>query len=262
MKGAAVAVEGIVGAASRTPEQGFEDLGVDAGDSVAEVAARNPDTSSGRLRVLATHESPHIRFEAARNPSTPAEALDDLADDVDRRTRYGVAANPSTSATTLARMVDAVLGVGRRGLERKERVLLNHIARNTHTSVDTLRVLKDCDIANVRVNVALHPNATENIHRRLMDDLNAGVVVTVAEYATDEDVLDEMAKTGNVGLQWPVADNPHTHADTLAMLAESEVASVRRGVAAHPNTPIGVLETLAEDLDEDVRRAVFTNVNY
>ena len=58
-------------------------------------AARNPNTSTKILELLATDEDYVVRYRVARNPNTPIKTLELLATDEYSDVRYCVALNPN-----------------------------------------------------------------------------------------------------------------------------------------------------------------------
>ena len=63
--------------------------------------AKNPNTPTEILKVLATDKNVVVRYGVAQNPNTPVETLKVLATDEYYGVRYGVAENPNTPVETL-----------------------------------------------------------------------------------------------------------------------------------------------------------------
>jgi 3-methyladenine DNA glycosylase AlkC len=63
--------------------------------------AKNPNTPSEVLKVLATDENSYVRYCVAKNPNTPSEVLKVLATDENYTVRYWVARNPNTLVEVL-----------------------------------------------------------------------------------------------------------------------------------------------------------------
>jgi len=58
-------------------------------------SARNPNTPTKTLELLATDEDWYVRYWVARNPNTPTKTLEQLATDEYCSVRYWVARNPN-----------------------------------------------------------------------------------------------------------------------------------------------------------------------
>ncbi len=63
--------------------------------------AKNPNTPTETLKVLATDKDSSVRRAVARHPNIPAETLKVLATDEDYYVRYDVAQNPNYKTQTL-----------------------------------------------------------------------------------------------------------------------------------------------------------------
>jgi hypothetical protein len=68
--------------------------------------ARNPNTSTETLELLANDKDSSVRFWVARNPNTPAETLERLANDRDSCVRECVAYNPNTPPEVLEHLAN------------------------------------------------------------------------------------------------------------------------------------------------------------
>lgn len=73
---------------------------------------------------------------------------------------------------------------------------------------------------------------------------------------TPYEMLEELARSEDIGLRWRVARNPVTPEATVRTLAKDSKVRVRESVAKNPAAPLDVLEALAKDRSVAVRRAV------
>ena len=136
------------------------------------------------------------------------------------------------------------------------------VARNAHTTPETLAWLAQSDFANVRSAVAANPNTPPESLTVLSGDLNRGVVNKVAQNpAIPAELLDLFLNDEDPRSLANVAPNPALPAETLTMLSCNEDPVVRGGVAKNPAAPPDMLAKLAEDPDRYVRASVARNEN-
>lgn len=99
-----------------------------------------------------------------------------------------------------------------------------------------------------------------DVFKKLAEDDHWMVRSTVAERATDLEILAKLAHDKVDNVRMSVADNPATDPEILAKLASDRCWWVRIKVASHIQDP-QILEELAKDGETGVRRWVITNKN-
>ena len=113
--------------------------------------------------------------------------------------------------------------------------------------------------ALLRVSTARNPSCGVDILRRLASDRDAGVRETVAAFAADAAILDQLVRDPSVSVRRSAASNPALPVDVLETLAGDADMRIRGAVACNASSPAHAVETLAGDGDWPVRHAAATN---
>ena len=119
--------------------------------------AKNLNTSSETLQILATDKNSGVRYWVARNPNTSTETLQSLATDEDFHVRWYVAKNPNTSTETLKTLATD-----------EDSYVRCCVAENPNTSPEVLQSLATDEYYFVRYHVGRHSNSTELIRRLVL----------------------------------------------------------------------------------------------
>ncbi|UQN08776.1 DUF2336 domain-containing protein [Deinococcus sp. QL22] len=242
------------GAVAENPNATPEDLtrlALDEGQAVVlEHVARHPHTPDAVLLRLVQGADPAVHLEVARNPSTPPEALALLASSHRYATREAVAAHPLTPPETVVALTadphDRVALVARlrvghgnedtlnEALATRRRNVKLAISARTKLPEGVLVRLSQDRSPQVRAQAGLHPDLTELLRGRLLDDPDLSVArVTLA---TDTTASPEM----------------------LDALPRHD-ARIRRGLSRNPASPADVLNSLSDDALQEVRLSVVLN---
>ena len=137
-----------------------------------------------------------------------------------------------------------------------------NLLENNNASPEMIEELAEDEDANVRYEVAKHPNTPADILTKLADDKDVYVRRAVAENPkAPVEALKKLAEDKNDDVRWKVSENPNTPVEALRKLAEDEDAGVREEVARDSRTPIEILRKLAGDKNYTVRYRVADNPN-
>ena len=104
------------------------------------------------------------------------------------------------------------------------------VARNPNTPLHVLEVLSQDTICHVRWEIAWNPNASEELHKKMLMSVGWRVRLDFAATTDDRDIL--------------------------AVLAHDEVWEIREKVVWNVYTPEDVLEELANDPEYRIRESV------
>lgn len=234
--------------------------------TVQQLHLTNPSPEA--LIILAQHAKPEIRLAVARHPAVTAQALRQLLTDRTKEVRRLAVNNPRTNPADIALLVQAgstpdLLGLsdpdpvmapakidalGRRGLWARQLAV-----RHPNSTPDTLaRLLCDAE-PKIREWAAVHPKADQETIKNL---IRAGSGTDFQGFTPPDPTLsaEQLRQLSQLGpwAQYVVANNPHTPAELLAMLARSLDAQVRKLVAQNPSTPPTILTQLATDANVEV----------
>ncbi|HZF70039.1 hypothetical protein [Sulfuricurvum sp.] len=134
------------------------------------------------------------------------------------------------------------------------------VARDVNTPPDTLRLLSQYEMVEVRRQVASNPNTPIEILRILSEDSELSVARLVAmNLNADEALLNRMFK--NKDNHSSLAQNQSISIEMIRLLSQSENEHVRTYIAEHKKTPIDILIKLADDSDLNVRKNIAMNPN-
>ena len=192
-----------------------------------ENAAMSPLSDPAELDALANDKNEFIRASVAQNPSTPGPIIAKLAKDEVRGVRWGAISNPSIPSEVLAEIATR---------PNEDKNVLRSAAENLACEPLTLELLAKMGSLFVQRGVAANPNCPPELLEHL-------------SLVVDEDSL----------LQYRVAGNPNSSAQTLTRLSQHTLAIIRQGVAGNRNTPMDVRQRLENDPEQSVRRAAIAH---
>lgn len=159
--------------------------------------------------------------------------------------RYETAAAESTDPEELARLA-----------EHASSFVKSAVARNPHTTADTLRILAAAGDKYVDSRIAGHPNTPADLLAALASSTDGFVQAGVASNPNaDPSALERLASAG-ARVRERVAANKATPAETLLALATDREAEIRIGVARNRNTPDAAVIILSGDSEAEVRHAL------
>lgn len=121
--------------------------------------ARDVNTPSERLAMLAKDEDENVRRSVAGNPSTPPEALTMLAKDKEVEIRFYVARNHNTPSEILTMLA-----------KDEDEDVRRSVAENTNTQPEALAILAKDEEENIRRVVAKKPNTPPEVLATLVHD--------------------------------------------------------------------------------------------
>jgi HEAT repeat protein len=212
-------------------------------------AARNLNTPSCSLALLAEGKNREIRNAVARNPNAPEALLTLLSKDKVSYVRSSVASNPNAPEALLTLL----------SKDKNERVRRD-VASNPNTPEPLLTLLSKHKNEYVRRDVASNPNTPEALLTLLSKDENRDIRNAVARNPNAPEALLTLLSKDKVSyVRSSVASNPNTPIELLMTLSLDEDAYVRREVASHPETTKTMLKRLAKDKSTKVRNCVAFN---
>lgn len=170
-------------------------------------------------------------LERAAKNSTNIRLLDRLASHPTRGIRELVAKNPHTSIETLKKLADTT------STEDLELYVVKEVAKNPNTPVSLL--------------YEIYTMNCPSYERRMLQNAIASNPNTPAYLLLRLD----MAYRSNL------ASNPNTPAEVLRAIIDKCNAAERTLIAKHPNTPPDILARLLDDTSKSVRTAAKKNPN-
>lgn len=213
---------------------------------VCEAVANNPGSSAAALDLLVIQArqggqrySRILAAVALHGNTTPATLASLASNNLDRALLVCVARNPHTSTETLSSICQWRLQ------ERTTAAVLTHIATHRNVAISDLRCLASYPDAHVRAAVASNsyaPLLIPSALNALSSDAALQVRLAVASnpFVTC-DVLLRLSHDKNRSIRESVARNPASNQMVLAQLARDETGSVREAVASNTNTSVETL---------------------
>ena len=132
-------------------------------------------------------------------------------------------------------------------------------ARESSTSIETLRQLAKHKNKRIRCALAKNPGLPKDVCRQLAQDKQKSVRGAIAKSLhTPPEVLKLLSKP-KYGVRYAVAQNPHTPIGTLIELSRNHHPIVNKRLASNPSTPDFVLRDISTRADENVKIALAKN---
>lgn len=189
---------------------------------VLETLAKSPQTPKSSLKWLAFHENPAIRKAVAKNRNSDLEILALLARDENESIRETVAENPLVDKEFLLKLLNDDQGT----VVKKAQEMLLELNRNQalENNRATLSALND------------YVDAGEPGGQYVPNEADFMQVIA-AKDTTPAQRLAQLSTHADWNVRLAVANNPHTTARTLCLLAKDPVPLVRKRVMFNPNCP-------------------------
>ncbi len=189
---------------------------------VLETLAKSPQTPKNSLKWLAFHENPNIRKAVAKNRNSDLEILAILARDENESIRMTVAENPLVDKEFLLKL----LNDGQGTVVKKAQEMLLELSRSQalENNRATLSALNDYVDAG-EPNQPYVPKEADFMQ------------VIAAKDTTPAKRLAQLSRHADWNVRLAVANNPHTTARTLCLLAKDPIPLVRKRVIFNHNCP-------------------------
>lgn len=183
--------------------------------------ARDRDTPTDVLALLAKDQDKTVRRQVAENGQTPCELLTLLAMDRHLDVRRAVAENSKTSAEALTLLA-----------KDQDRTVRRRVTENSRTPCELLTLLAMDRHLDVRRAVAKNVQTPSEVLTLLAADEHYEVRCAVAGNSqTPVELLTLLAKDEHYEVRYAVAGNSQTPAELLTLLSKDEFLCVRQAVA-------------------------------
>ncbi|MDP2369284.1 WGR domain-containing protein [Rhodoferax sp.] len=199
------------------------------------VAKPPPRPVNGSAAIV----DPTAQLVAAKNPQTSSAVLEMLANGDRELVLLAVAENAATSVATRTLAFQKLID---------RDVYIRKVASNPLTPPSLLEVLAGHKVDEVRADVAANAATPEGALALLATDKGRYVRHSVAKNkSTPARALQALVKDVDPFVSGCAASNPSVPVEVLLKLAKSKKAHLRAGVAFNRVTPKQVLELLAND---------------
>jgi hypothetical protein len=205
------------------------------------IGPRNP--KPGAMKYLATRTDLKETDKQAILNLQPCQPtlLAALADAPSREVRSLIAENPSMDPETLGKL-----------LKDREPGVRAYLGLNPNTPRWALLQLRNDPDPNVKWGIARNPNWTQEDLLGMYEQKTASPILIAGNPSTPKDLLQELSKSKDHGVQIALANNPSIDVVIVQRLVEEGDSATKKMLVDNPATPRDVVEALAKGSDPDV----------